>query len=250
MKNVIVFIALLLAFTAIGQEESYYQIEMIRLIPDTENIKELSENLAAHNKKYHSKAPYQAAVFNVVTGPDVGDLVWTMGPVTFSELDGRPSDTGHDEDWAFNVVPNLEDVTHGEYWRRNAKRIVNPREPGSAPYPVYFIRYLNVEKGQGYRVGDLLDKIHATLEKTEGVLYWAQYDNWFRQGFETGRHIALVRGLNKWAELDKSLKFVEHFEKLYGEGSFDDFQRAFNEVFSNSWDEIWVLNKKLSGMED
>ncbi len=251
MKNL--FFIFLLVFMGTGlfaqgaEDPGDIMFESIILVPDMEEYPTLRANLAAHNKKYHStEGPYRAWVYEVMTGPNVGKIVWMMGPLTFADLDNRPSDAGHDEDWATNVVPYLEKVEHGEYWKRDGALSLPMTEE---TYPLIYIRYHNIAKGQGYRVDALLEKMSATIKSMDHVTSWSLYDNQFRQGLATGRHIASVSGMKNWAELDDEWGFGAAYNKLHGTNAMNGFVREMNEVISNSWDEIWSYNAKLSGQE-
>ena len=98
-----------------AQEKSYVMWESITITPDNTKLKVLSENMRKHNMAYHSEGPYKAYVYNITTGPDIGKIVWEMGPLTYSHLDARPSEGGHDEDWRDNVMPYVKKMTNGEY---------------------------------------------------------------------------------------------------------------------------------------
>ena len=206
--------------------------------------------MAAHNKKYHAEPPHTASVFNIVAGPNTGKMVWMMGPCTFSDLDNRPAADGHDEDWAGNIVPYLQDASHGEYWRRDKEMVVDNREVQTMPMNMYMIRYMTVNRGQGYRINGLMKKAHAVMSAIDDVHYWAFYRNQFLQGWENGRHVAVVSGMNNWSEFDdNSWSFSKKFDEIHGEGSSDNFWDEMNEVFANQWHEIWALDKSMSGME-
>ena len=85
--------------TVQAQDDSKYQMwESIMMTPDNTKLKVLGENMRKHNQKYHKDGPYEATVYNIATGPNVGKMIWEMGPLTFSHLDARPSKGGHDED--------------------------------------------------------------------------------------------------------------------------------------------------------
>ena len=75
-----------------AQEDSPDMIwESIIITPDYTKLKELGESMARHNKKYHASGKYQAYVYNISSGPNMGQMVWEMGPLTLSDLDGRPA---------------------------------------------------------------------------------------------------------------------------------------------------------------
>jgi hypothetical protein len=250
MKNLLCFLVILLPLSLFAQDDGYFQLETIILTPMPGHAKELSDNMAAHNKTYHAEVPYTAQVFGISSGPNIGKLVWMMGPCTFTDLDKRPGEGGHDEDWANNVMPHVKGISHGEYWRRDGEMVIDNRADQTVTMPMYMIRYSTVAPGQSYRVNGLMEKVHATLAAIDDVDYWAFYRNIFLQGNENGRHVATVSGLNSWSEFDESLGFSKKFDEIHGEGAHEKFRKEINEVFSNTWHEIWSLNKKMSGMED
>ena len=252
MKNLFFVLAFILPLGLFAQDDKpYYQLEMITMTPDYTKLASLSDVMEAHNKKYHPPGTYQAAVFNITAGPNAGRIIWSMGPTTYTEMDARPSEDGHDEDWANNVMPHIKKMHQSEIWRRNADMVIDNREEGNvAPFNLYVIRYLTVANGQGHRISGLMEKVKKTLSNDESVNYWAVYVNQFIQGAKNGRHLAAVTGMNSWSEFDEDgMNFRNAFEKIYGEGSYNDFSREMEDVFENSWHEIWTLNKKMSGMQ-
>jgi hypothetical protein len=110
--------ALLVVVPALVSAQDYVMYETMYLKPDAAKWEVLKEKLAAHNQKFHAEGPYEAYVQWVVNGPNTGQLVWVMGPCTFTHLDSRPSGDPHDSDWMTNVVANLAGALlpakHGE----------------------------------------------------------------------------------------------------------------------------------------
>jgi len=238
-----------MCFTLVAQDEEAKSVlfESIIIEPDFKNVAALRTNMAAHNKKYHGEAgPHQSMVYNISTGPNAGKIVWMMGPLSWSDLDNRPSDDGHDEDWMGNVVSNMEGTGAVEYWELDTDLSI----PSTGEvYPLIYIRYHNIRPDQGYRVNGLLKKISATMKSMEQVKSWSLYDNQLRQG-SAGRHIASVSGMHKWAEMEDDWNFKEAFEKINGEGSITGFGKEMGDVFSDSWDEIWSYDAFMSGKEE
>ena len=113
-----ILLAIPFALTAQDDDKSYTMYQTIYLDGDNTKTNELGEGLKAHNKKYHNTAPHEAVVFSVNTGPRAGDLVWMMGPCTFSDIDNRPKGD-HGKDWRDNVLANCTDTGPVEYWKRN-----------------------------------------------------------------------------------------------------------------------------------
>ena len=233
--------------TAKAQDESHVMWESITLTPDNTKLKVLGENMRKHNQTYHKEAPYKAYVYNISTGPNIGKIVWEMGPLTYSHLDGRPSEGGHDADWRDNILPFVKKMSNGEYWKKD-KKLSNTDmlSQDDNSHPLLYIRYHEVVKGEGHNVNHLFTQVSKTIKAMDGENPWALYYNEFRQG-DLGRHIATVSSMKNWAELDDDRNFKETFEKIHGENSWQPFLENRNDTFSNSWDEIWTFNAKLSG---
>ncbi|MDQ7048152.1 MAG: hypothetical protein Q9M92_00885 [Enterobacterales bacterium] len=250
--KIILTIALFLfaPFLTAEEKKEYQQYESILITPDYKNLSKLSDNMAKHNKKYHAKGAYQARVYNVVAGADIGKLYWIMGPSTFAHLDQRPSNNAHTQDWASNVMPYVTKLEHGEYWRFEEDMIIdNHKDWEKNPLTIWLIRYITVNPNQGNKIKDLHKQIKATIEKSGMAKFWGIMDNQLIQGNENGRHLMGITGLKTWSEIDDDWQFEKHFEQLYGKGSMKIFTETYNEVFKNAWNEVQVLNKKMSGME-
>jgi hypothetical protein len=248
-------ILLLSAFMICGtseiqaQDESFTPMwESFYITPDNTKLKALSEAMAKHNKKYHNEGPYQATVYSVVSGPNMGKMVWQMGPLKFSHLDSRPSADGHDEDWRDNVMPNVKKLSHGEYWKQDMEASNTDMMDGDvSSTPILHIRFHEVSKDGGYNVDHLLNLISGTIKAMDGSNPWGVYDNQFRQGYDIGRHLATVRFLKNYAEYDKPNTFKDTFIKKYGEESWQPFIEGMSHAMSNSWDEVWEYSPALSG---
>jgi len=230
-----------------AQEKSYVMWESITLTPDNTKLKVLGENMRKHNQKYHKEGPYKAYVYTISTGPNIGKIVWEMGPLTYSHLDNRPSEGGHDDDWRDNVLPYVKKMSDGEYWKKD-KKLSNTDmlTSDNTTHPLLYIRYLEVVKGEGHNVKHLFTQISKAVKAMDGENPWGLYYNEFRQG-DLGRHIATVSSMKNWAELDRDRNFKESFIKVNGEKSWQPFLENMNDTFSNSWDEIWSFNAKMSG---
>lgn len=244
-------IALLVAGVSFAQdaEEPNRIFETIILTPDYEDLKTLGENLRKHNQTYHAAGTKHAAVvYNISSGPNAGKIVWSMGPITYADLDDRPAAGGHDEDWRDSVMPYIESMETAEYWSTNTKLSnLDMLDGDISKTPLLYIRYHNVAAGEGHQVGDLLEKMSEAVKGMEGDNPFGFYANDFRQGYAIGRHIATVSFMKNWAELDEDWKFKEAFEKVHGEGQWMSYVNGMDDAFSDSWDEIWSYNKELSG---
>ncbi|MDH3652201.1 MAG: hypothetical protein OEQ53_21110, partial [Saprospiraceae bacterium] len=192
-------------------------------------------------------APYGAIVWQVSSGPNSGKLVWMMGPCTFTDLDDRPAGDDHSSDWRDNVMSLMEDIGPIEYWRRNDDLSIVVDGP---PKPIVRVRFSNVIRGQSHRVNGMFGKIRDAIKEMEGENTWGVYLNEFQQGYETGRHFATSTGMDSWSELDEGsgTEFSEAYIKAHGAGAWSTFNQELREVFSNTWDEYWVIRPDLSGV--
>jgi len=85
-----IFLTLLIGLLAIGfvsAQKSYTMYETMYVTPKKGMEKELKASMDAHNKKFHTTAPYEAFDRYVIIGEHEGDMVWLMGPTTFTDLD-------------------------------------------------------------------------------------------------------------------------------------------------------------------
>ena len=235
--------------TVNAQEESksYNMWEDILLTPDNTKLKVLGDNMRKHNATYHKNAPYIATVYNITTGPNSGKIIWQMGPMKYSHNDNRPGKGGHDSDWRDNVMPYIKKMHTIEYWRQDDELSNTSMLDGDdAKYPIFFVRYSEVEDGHGSSIKPFFKMVSETIKAMDGENPWGLYYNEFRQG-DLGRHLATVGFYKNWAEFDEDNNFKKTFLKVHGEDSWDSFIDMGERTFSNSWDEIWEYNAHMSG---
>jgi hypothetical protein len=253
MKYLIMIALVILGATTIStaqeDDSSYNMWESIMITPDYTQLKVFGENMRAHNLKYHAQgSQHQGAVYNINTGPNTGKILWQMGPITWASLDSRPAAGGHDEDWRDNIMPYVKKMESSEYWKEMSDLSNVAMLAGNIDkYPIFYVRYFEVEKGQGYAIANLLKQMSAAVKAMDGENPWGLYDNEMRQGYTTGRHIAWVGFMENYAAMDDDGNFKEAFIKTHGEGSWQPYLKGMDDTFSNSWDEMWSYNKELSG---
>ena len=217
----------------------------VLLTPDNTKLKALEENMRTYNEQYHNEGARKSTVYRVVTGPNTGKLVWMMGPLTFTDLDTKPGD-GAREYWRDNVMPNIKKMTQTEFWQGDSKLSNTSMMEGPGEHPIVFVRYWKVELGHGHNINHMLGMVSKTVKAMEGENPWGVYYNLFRQG-DMGRHIATVGFSKNWAEYDEDPMFKKTFLATHGEDSWDGFVRNMDLTFEDSWDEIWIYSKEMSG---
>jgi len=244
MRNLILLLIVALSFNLSAQDddEGYIMYETVRLQPNHADLAGLKKAMSEHNKTYHKDGVYTALVWNISSGPDVGKLVWMMGPCTYTDLDSRPSGA-HDDHWTSQVLPHIKSQKNGEYWRRDDDLSYK----AGTQSPMVSISYVEIREGQVHRLQGMLKKVSDVVKATDDGQPWSVYYNEFRQGWKIGRHIALVSAINSWSDFDKPDNFRENFEKHHGENTWNAFNLEWDDVFSDGWDEIWTLNTDMSG---
>lgn len=236
-------------FTVNAQDDdsSYKLWEDIMITPDNTKLKVLQTNMRKHNQMYHKSGPHKSTVYNITSGPNAGKIIWEMGPLTYPDLDKRPSVGGHDEDWRDNIEPYIKKTHTVEYWRDD-KELNNTGmlDNDGSKYPILFVRYFEVGDGPRPGVKTFFERVSKTVKALEGVNPWGVYYNEFRQG-DLGRHIATFSFSPNWADFDRDVKWKENFNKVNGEGSWQNQQELYDTTFKNSWDEIWIYDANMSG---
>lgn len=250
-KNLIASMLMLIMFVSISfdansqNREPYNTWESIMLTPDNTKLKILQANMKAHNKKYHKVAPYTAVVYNIVSGPNAGKIIWQMGPMMLAHNDNRPGAGGHDEDWRDNVMPYIKKMHTIEYWRQDDKLTnIEALTAEGASFPILKIRYFELNEDHTYTMKSVFKQASETAKSMN--LPWGLYYNDFLQG-DIGRHVATVSFRKDWASFDVKRNWKEAYEKLYGENTWETFMDTIDDTFDNQWDEIWVYNKNMSG---
>ncbi|MFL0352329.1 hypothetical protein [Xanthomarina sp. GH4-25] len=229
------------------ESKDYTMWQNVMLTPDYANLKTFGENMRKHNQTYHSEGHFNAFVFNITTGPNAGNIIWQMGPMMFKHNDSRPRGA-HDADWRDNVMPYVKKVQTVEYWSQDDELSNTSLLAGDeVKYPILFVRIMELADDHQYLMKDFFKKVSTTLKSMPGENPWGLYYNNFLQG-DLGRHVASVGFSKNWTEFDKEgPNFKEAFEKLHGENSFQNFLDARDDLFEDTFDEIWVYNKNLSG---
>ncbi len=232
-----------------AQDDSYTMWENIMITPDNAKLAALTKAMRAHNQKYHANGVYKASVFNISSGPNANNLIWSMGPMMYRHMDARPSEGGHDADWSNNVMPNIKKIQTIEYWSAWNADFQNTSmlQSESVTHPILFLRIWEVNPGQGHNLGTFFERVSKAVKALEGEAPWGIYSNDFIQGIDIGRHFATISFWKNWTEFDKGRgNFREAYEKA-NDNSWQSHLSMRDATFRNWWDEIWVYNKEMSG---
>jgi hypothetical protein len=203
---------------------------------------QISEAIKSHNEKFHSEAPYQSNVWWVVNGAKSGQLVWSMGPCTFTSLDNRPSGEGHDKDWMNNVLSHCVDAGNVEYWKMNPKL---SHFPASFDLKKLVIWCYDIKSGKYSRFRELMGKITEVHKAHFADDPMGVYFNQFSD-IQAGRDAVVVWFIEKWAEWDEDSNFSEKYEMVHGKGTWASFLNDWRDTVKGRVDEVRELIPELS----
>lgn len=245
MKTFITAMLLAIPFFSQAQDnQAPVLFSTVYLRPVPSQIGQFRDGVKAHRAKFHKDGtPYEARIYRVASGSSFGDYVWLEGPQTYSDYDKSPGE-GHGPDLDGKVSAYMTDFGQAEYWRVEG----NYFRTGSKNQPVMQVRFLevNIEDRQGYRMDGLFRQLSETMKSLPGDFSWGIYGSDFQQG-KAGRHFAFAGDFASWAEMGKLLDprgnrdIRAAFDKLHGEGAFEKWRTEMEEVFADSYDEIWTL---------
>lgn len=240
-KRLIALVAFLGTAMLVFSQTDYIMWETIYLTPDPAKSKELKEGLKKHNDRFHADEPYQAHVWNVLSGKHEGELLWVMGPCTWTDLDSRPSGSAHDDDWEKNVTPYIKGASDLQYWKMNEELSYQPED---APPTKVIWSWYKIRPFEGYRFKEMLKKVKQVYEEKE-------YPNSFGVYFAEissvdGYDIVLEWMFDKYAFFDRDTQFKKDYEEVHGEGTWTYFMREYEAVVKDVWDELGEYSSEMS----
>lgn len=224
-----------------AQDYAMYETQYVKVLPG--HSAAMNEAMAAHNKAFHAEGPYTAAVRFVVNGPRAGQLVWAMGPGTWTALDGRPAGEPHDPDWAEKVLVHGEaDLT--EYWIINPDLTYAPETPSEAPPNLLMVRFFEVADNA------LFVKVQGQIRDVQTTMNSPRARTMFRKQFMSndGRDWAIAVPYAAWAELDEDgANFQAAFVETHGQAAWSTFQEEFAAAVISRTDEWRQVIPELGG---
>jgi hypothetical protein len=244
MKKLALSNVLLLSYLLVTGQGDYLMYETMYIIPKSDKIKELRAALAAHNKKYHTEGPDAVTIQRVMNGSRAGQLAWVMGPLTFSDLDNRPSDQAHTDDWNA-VMRYIDEVTEAEYWRMDPDLSYTPE--GWTYDSKIHVRFWELKHGRSDEVIDILKKIVDVFRTKQYDHSWHVYWNYFQTG--NGRDIAGVFGFDNWAFYDEDPVFFTDFEEIHGEGSWEETYETLTKATAGMTEELREVIPELGVLQ-
>lgn len=245
MRKPLILLSLLaFVLSAVKAQTDYTQFLVVNLKPRPDRISQFEAGLGAHNKKYHTADPFKAYVWSVQTGPASGSYYYVLGPTTFTQWDARTTTPEHDADWNNSVLAHCESVGEANYWRWDKDINYSP-EGGSANFGKSRLRYVTINPGEGDRYEDQLKKIVEVYKQKK---YPATYNVYWRFGASAGPHACVEINFANWAFFDTPSTFMQDFESIHGEGSYQRFLDEFSIAIdrTKTYDELMNFVPELS----
>lgn len=240
MKTKAYVITLLLATFLISSttlaQATYQMVEVAFMRPKIGMEKAFENVVKEHNNTYHKDGPYKGHLDLILTGKQAGWYAWIMGPCTFTDLDARPLSSAHEKHWEHKVTPTIAKYGSVEYWRHNEDLSY---QSGTETPAIEEIWFIDLKRGDYYRFKTLITKIKEAFEKKgEGNMHI--YNNQFNEN--NGRDIAIVWGMNNWAELDKEdASIKEVYEDINGKNSWQNAMDEWNEITEAIVRQLWKV---------
>lgn len=231
MKSIITmaFIALCYvsgAFAQTSDEKPTMVVETEYLLPKLGMEEKFEAAIKAHNLKFHPTGPYVAGLRVVDYGDKAGWYVWVFGPTTYAAIDTRPAkENGHDVDWATTIDPLIEKVGETTLWDYNPDLSYGADIlKKSTHYEVWSVQ---LKHGQYYRFKVIAEKLKKTYESMATTAFII-YNNPLHTT-KTG-DVGMLWSFNSYAEWSKDSGTKKAFEKLYGEGSWQQMMNEWNDI--------------------
>jgi hypothetical protein len=246
MKHLLLTMAFLATICGFAQDDAPAVVfDQIMITPQPTKIAEFYKAVAEHNKQFHTEAPRQVAVYQIMTGPNTGKYIWNLGPCTWAELDERPMDAAHDKHWSSTVTPTLTTDANGTFWRFHPKLSSMNND---FKLNMLDITFWDIKQGMGN-----FDKATAIIEKFVKV-YQTEYpdDNFgiysnVMGSTAEGRDMAIVGFKDNYAAMAvQHPDLPEKFNAMHGEGSFEKTMQEWGDLLQGSASEMWLYMPELS----
>jgi hypothetical protein len=230
-------IGILLTFMGIAimsfSQVNYAMFETMYLTPKQNKSEDLKKGLIAHNQQWHMQELYKVWMYEVLLGEHEGQWLWAMGPCTFSNLDMRPDDAEHNQDWEKNVDPYVEKYSGTGYWKVNEK-LSYPQE--KTDYKMIDLTFYKVKPGQVYRFEEIFKKVVEVYKETKYPYPMYYYESQFGMG--NYPEIVVQWQFDKWEYFDSFANFKKSYEQVFGDGSWAQLMKEYNDIVTYAMDEV------------
>jgi len=233
---------LLVPVLAFGQSSDYSMFENFYLTPKAGHADDLAKAMSSHNKMYHPAGDYSAQVYNVLNGPNAGKMMWSMGPTTWTKIESRPADAGHDSDWDKNVAVHIESYDATDFFKMDGDLSYFP-----APFDLSVLRVWMVDVGEGHdkHFTRMMERIKEVNVASNSELPFGLYKR--QLSGSHGIDVALIWFVDSLTWFDEDGDFAERYEEVHGKGAMQDLRSDWDAIVDRMDVEIWRFSAELSG---
>ncbi|HKK89262.1 MAG TPA: hypothetical protein VJ917_10450 [Saprospiraceae bacterium] len=233
MKNLLLVLLCLPLFLFAQEEKKANMYEVINMKVKRGQEDGFEAAIKAHNEQFHNDGDYRAFLMYNVNGPLGGHYSWVMGPTNWAAMDNRPGEGAHDDDWE-NVDQHVASYSSPGYWNMSDKLSHIARDEG---YSKRLIWMYDIRPGKYARFSELIGKVKEVYkEKRPEESYWVVWNQFANS--DKGWDVALIFGMDKWAEMDENSAFGPMFEEIHGPGTWHTFLNEFNDTVDGRID--WI----------
>jgi hypothetical protein len=242
MKRLTLALAAVLAFAVFtfGQED-YTMYKVMYLEPDFENLKDLGEAMADHNKTFHNEAPSRGHIWIVHTGPHSGQWLYVLGSATYTQMDEVNLGDDHMDHWVGKVLPNVEKMSDGGLWRKNDEHSYEGTIGFTGKEVLTFFKIRDFAE---YRFKDMVENIKEVYEAKAYPNFFELYYSQFSR--KCGYDVMIASGFENWAFFDNKPNFKADYEEIHGEGSFQQLLEEYRDIVEGEYDELIMYVPELS----
>ena len=210
------------AFPQTSDEKPATVTEQMYVLPKKGMEENFEAAIKAHDLKFHPDGQYRAGLRKVEYGDKSGWYLWVFGPTTYTALDTRPTkENGHNDDWVKTIDPLVETYGETSLWNYNPDLSYGMDILKKSNY--YEVWNVQLKTGQYYRFKAIAEKLKKTYESMANTAFIV-FDNPLHT-IKTG-DVGILWSFNTYAEWSNDPGLKKAFEKLFGEGSW---QQLLNE---------------------
>jgi len=204
------------AFAQTSDEKPTMVTETMYILPKRGMEEKFEAAVKAHNVKYHPDGPYKAGLRKVEYGDKAGWYVWVFGPTTYAGIDSRPAkENGHADDWTKTIDPLVETNGETSLWDYNPDLSYGMDILKKSSY--YEVWSVQLKPGQYYRFKAIAGNLKKTYESMATTAFII-----FNNPLHTSKtgDVGMLWSFNTYAEWSKDSGTKKAYEKLFGDGSW------------------------------
>ena len=222
------------AYSQTSDEKPTNVVEATLILPKLGMEEKFEAAIKAHDLKFHPEGPYVAGLQKIEYGDRAGWYVWFFGITTYAALDTRPlKENGHADDWAKNIDPLVQSYGEINLWNYNPDLSFGLDILRKSAH--FKARSLQLKPGQYYRFKAIAENLKKTFESMATTAFIV-----FNNPLHTSKtgSVGILWSFNTYAEWSKDAGTIKAYEKLFGDSSWQQMLKEWNDIVIDYNDEI------------